>query len=113
MTEMTRSLIDVEDESLFRGNILRVPGKYPYEEFVDFMIFDTQSEDRRYALIVTSGYKAGLILVYLPQESEAAGGGVNLKWLVSNWNKWIYPECDVSDVTLISRYDVVGASHRL
>ena len=100
-------LIDFEDSSIWHGNVFRVLGKYPYEKFVDFMVFETQFEDKPYGLIVVSGYKAGLILVYLPKESSFVGGGLDKKWIVSNWDKWIYPDCDVSDVYLIDRYEGV------
>jgi hypothetical protein len=99
-------LIDSLSSSIFRGNVLRVRGKYPYEEYVDFMVFETPSKDRPYGLIVTSGYKAGLILVYLPAESSSAeGAGLDRKWIVNNWDKWIYPDCNISDVYLIDGYE--------
>ena len=98
-------LVDSRDACIWHGNILRVRGKYPYEEFVDFMVFETLSEDRPHGLIVTSGYKAGLILVYLPKESSSLDGGVDREWVVSNWDKWIYPDCNVSDVYLIDKYE--------
>ncbi|WP_090268559.1 Imm45 family immunity protein [Pseudomonas panipatensis] len=98
-------LVDYKESSIWHGNVLRACGKYPYEEFVDFMVFETQSEDTPYGLIVTSGYKAGLILVCLPKESSSVAGGVDKEWIVSNWERWIYPDCDVSDVYLIDRYE--------
>ncbi|MGN8171864.1 Imm45 family immunity protein [Agrobacterium cavarae] len=52
---------------MFRGNVLRLPAKYPYEERVDFIIFETRFDERRYGLMVSSGYKAGIPLVYLPR----------------------------------------------
>ncbi|WP_422403354.1 Imm45 family immunity protein [Pseudomonas sp. GZD-209] len=99
-------LVDFHGESIWHGNIFRVPGKCPYERFVDFMVFDNQSEDRPYGLIVTSGYKAGLILVYLPRECSSVEGGVSKKWVMSNWSKWIYPDCGVLDVYFVDRYEV-------
>jgi len=99
-------LVDFQDKSIWHGNVFRVPGKYPYEKFVDFMVFGTQSEDRPYGLIVTSGYKAGCILVYLPKESSSVEGGVSKEWVVSNWDKWIYPDCSVLDVYFVDGYGV-------
>jgi hypothetical protein len=98
-------LIDSLSTSIFHGNVLRVRGKYPYEQYVDFMLFETQAEDTPHGLIVTSGYKAGLILVYLPIESSSPKGGVDRKWMVNNWNKWVYPDCNISDVYLIDGYE--------
>lgn len=98
-------VVESQVQSVVRGNILRVSGKYPYENHVDFMVFETNSEDRPYGLIVTSGYKAGLILVYLPKESNSDEGGLSKAWLVSNWRKWVYPDCDILDVYLIDGYE--------
>ncbi|MDP9572368.1 UNVERIFIED_ORG: hypothetical protein J2W66_002861 [Agrobacterium larrymoorei] len=99
-----QKLIDLDQASLFRGNVLRLPAKYPYEEHVDFMLFETTSGERGYGLMVTSGYKAGISLVYLPPESESKDGGVSRDWIVSNWKAWIYPDCDVSQVEFIEAY---------
>lgn len=103
-------LVDLQDKLIWRGNVFRVRGKFPYEDCVDFMVFETQFEDRPYGLIVTSGYKAGLVLLYLPEESNSPQGGVNKEWVVSNWNKWIYPDCEVSDVFFIDKYDVTRSN---
>lgn len=73
------------------------------------MVFESQVEDRPLGLIITSGYKAGLILVYLPRDSFSKEGGLNKEWVVSNWEKWIYPDCDVSDVMLV-RYESASVS---
>lgn len=98
-------LVDLPSATIWHGNVFRVLGKYPYEQYVDFMVFETKSESRSHGLIVASGYKAGLILVYLPVESSSVEGGVDREWVVSNWDKWIYPDCDVSDVYFIERYE--------
>ena len=90
-------------ENLVRGSILRCKGKYPYEDFVDFMIIEQQGE---YALLVISGYKAGLTFVVLPQESVPAnneGYAIDIEWLKSNWSKWGYIDCPVTDVHIIFR----------
>lgn len=104
---MEIKLVESEVKAFQRGNVFRVRGKYPYEECVDFMLFETQVEDRPYGLIVTSGYKAGLILIYLPKESACLNGGIDKEWMLSNWAKWIYPDCDVSDVYVIDGYEAV------
>lgn len=103
-------LVDFEGESFSRGAVFRVRGKYPYEKSVDFMIFDTQLEDRPYGLIVTSGYKAGLILIYLPEESYSADGGIDKEWVISNWEEWIYPDCNIFDVHFVEGYESIPVS---
>ncbi|KQR36114.1 Imm45 family immunity protein [Agrobacterium cavarae] len=99
-----QKLIDLDQPSLFRGNVLRLPAKHPYEERVDFMLFETGFDERRYGLMVSSGYKAGIPLVYLPAESESKDSGVSRDWIISNWKAWIYPDCDVSQVEFIEAY---------
>ncbi|WP_425526800.1 Imm45 family immunity protein [Xanthomonas oryzae] len=68
------------------------------EAAVEFMLYETGEVDRAYGLIVVSGYKAGLKLVNLPSDSLAASGGVSKGWVISNWDRWIYPECEINDV---------------
>lgn len=93
--------------SLWPGNVLRFPGRYPYEDLVDFMVFDIPASERAYGLIVTSGYKAGSVVVHFPKESFSEQGGINKEWVVVNWGGWVYGECDVSEVYLIERYEAV------
>ena len=90
------------NKDLARGEILRCKGKYPYEESVDFMIVELPSEKEvAYALMVVSGYKAGLVYSFLPQESIPVsndGYAINLSWLKSNWASWGYFDCPWDDV---------------
>jgi len=76
-------LVDSEANAYPHGTIFRLRGKYPYEDTVDFMVFDPQVEDKNQSLIVSSGYKAGLILVHLPKESGRLA--IEKDWLVNNW----------------------------
>jgi hypothetical protein len=62
-------------DMLFHGSIIRCIGKWPYENIVDFMVLDGIDKDRGVTIIVSSGYKAGLILVNLPKESEKNDDG--------------------------------------
>jgi hypothetical protein len=94
-------------EDLVRGSIVRCKGKYPYEDYVDFMVIEQQGE---YALLIISGYKAGLTFVVLPPESvpaSNAGYAIDIEWLKANWNKWGYIDCAVDEVYIIYR-DVPG-----
>jgi len=98
-------LIDRKEKSISRGSIFRLPAVWPYEAFVDFMVFETQDDERPYGLIVSSGYKAGLFLVKLPMESVSnEGNGLSTEWIVNNWANWVYPECNVEDVYIIEQY---------
>ena len=87
--------------------ILRLPGAYPHEEYVDLILVELPDGDRRFGLLVTTGHKAGLVLVKLPQEAELAGAsGINRNWLVDNWHQWIYETCRAEKVYLIENYSV-------
>lgn len=89
-------------ENLSRGDILRCKGKYPYESFVDFMIIESVDENYgTFSIMVASGYKAGLRYAVLPKESIpdiSSNGSVNTQWLIDNWKKWGYCDCDINDV---------------
>lgn len=98
-----KKLIELENKSISRGMVFRLPAQWPYESFVDFMVIDFIDS---HGFIVSSGYKAGLILVQLPEESNSTEFvGIDTKWLIDNWASWVYPECDVNDVFVIERYD--------
>jgi hypothetical protein len=99
-------LIHYEGTSLWRGDVLRLPASYPYEDIVDFMVFDPLKEGKGMGLIVATGYKAGIIRNVLIAESVPEGTrSLSTRWLVENWEKWIYGECSVNDVYVIGNYD--------
>lgn len=92
-------LIEYKVDVIKHGDVLSMPGKWPYESYVDFMVFYQPEEERPFGLIVSSGYKAGLILVKLPNEClSPCKQGIDRNWLIKNWANWIYPECSVNDV---------------
>jgi hypothetical protein len=98
-------LVDTDAPAFAHGTVFRLPAKWPYENVVDFMVFDTADAARPFGLVVTTGYKAGLILVRLPAESVAAEtGGLSAKWVIENWHHGIYPECPVGEVYVVPGY---------
>jgi len=98
-----KKLLSYPGEIICRGQVFRVPGKYPYEEVVDFMLFELIDGVGGYGLMVTSGYKTGLTLIKLPQDCVVSGG-ISKSWVIDNWAKWIYPDCDVSEVYVLDEY---------
>ena len=91
------SLLSVEDATVFRGALFRFPAKWPFEDVVDFMLFDTPSSDSGYGFLAASGYHGGRIEVLLPEEAryktenpEGSDHAIDTKWLQRNWRKWIY-----------------------
>ncbi|MDC9591021.1 Imm45 family immunity protein [Xenorhabdus sp. XENO-10] len=100
-------LIDYEQDGIGRGCVFRFPAVWPYEEFVDLLVinFPNPDKDTMHALVISTGHKAGSLLVELPKESELTNSvGLKKEWIISNWAEWIYPECDVNDVYIIRRY---------
>ena len=82
---------------LFRGVLFRFPASHPFENVVDFMIFDTPHSPSGYGVITVTGYCAGMIEILLPQESNFIHPdpnrpvkAISTKWLKSNWRKWVY-----------------------
>lgn len=106
MPEITR-LVDSKTPALGHGAVFRCPAKWPYENVVDFMVFENPLTDRSFGLMVTTGMKAGLILVLLPEDCKTPEPGVHglsTQWVVANWAEWIYPECPVDQVLLLDHY---------
>ncbi|AJB72429.1 Imm45 family immunity protein [Enterobacter hormaechei] len=95
-------LIDYKNKSIKRGTVFRLPAVWPYEEWVDFMVIDLFET---HGLVVSSGHKAGLILISLPIESASTEGrALSTEWVITNWAKWIYPDCQVENVHILDEY---------
>lgn len=99
---MNAVLTELGERALPPGTILRFPAAYPYEDMVDFMI--TSFPDRC-GLVVTTGYKAGLIAGILPAEAVPKGMiGLSASWLATNWTTWVWPDGDARLVQVIEGY---------
>ncbi|GIZ52339.1 hypothetical protein NCCP691_23530 [Noviherbaspirillum aridicola] len=97
----------MEEDAIAQGTIFRFPAKWPYEEMVDLMLLNLPEEGTEHSLVVTSGLKAGRLLVRLPLEAELQGPiAVSRKWLIENWAKWIYPDCEAEEVMCTRHYPV-------
>ncbi|MCT4708597.1 Imm45 family immunity protein [Enterobacteriaceae bacterium H16N7] len=95
-------LVDYKNESIKRGSVFRLPAVWPYESWVDFMVIDLFDT---HGLVVSTGHKAGLMLIALPAESVSTEGrALSTTWVINNWAKWIYPECNVENVHIIEQY---------
>jgi len=98
-------LVDFSDPVIERGSVLRMPAQWPYENVVDFMVFENPEADRPYGLIVTSGYKGGLIRVLFPRDCMVTDRrGLSTVWVKDNWDYWIYPEVSLDAVFLSPGY---------
>lgn len=99
-------LLSWPSKVIFRGAIFRsLKAVWPYEEVVDFMVVVDHNSPCGFSLIVSTGYKAGQILVQLPVEAKAPNEqGLATEWITANWAKWIYPECPLHLVEIIENY---------
>ncbi len=95
------------DTKFWRGTVFRLGvSQWPHETPVDLMLIEASSSESGFALIVCSGYKAGLTLLNLPMSARSRGkvSAVSRRWLISHWSKDIYPGCPVEQVLAISNY---------
>jgi immunity protein 45 of polymorphic toxin system len=85
--------IDLAEDFLAVGDLIRLSDNYdlgPGSGPVDLLVFDPREDGTGLGLMVTSGYKAGLVFAVLPVESRFAGKRVLSKlWLIENWDKWL------------------------
>lgn len=87
--------------SLHRGDLLKFPASYPFEDEVVMMVCEGRGGSMSRCLITITGYKAGINCYQaLPDECITENCFVDVKWLVENWNKWVWPEGDVNDVSV-------------
>ena len=100
----TTALVDWPEAMVYSGMVLRFPAIYPYEEWVDFMLVVLPSQTN--ALLVTTGYKAGLVPQVLPPEAGPTGA-VSREWLLANWTKWIFSATPVQEVYVMQGYSSV------
>lgn len=91
------NLHGLSHQCLFRGVLFRFPAKRPFEEVVDFMIFDPPWSDSGYGMLASTGYYAGMIEILLPAEASFKSDdpdvrvkAISTKWLQKNWRKWVY-----------------------
>ncbi|WP_429951862.1 Imm45 family immunity protein [Comamonas sediminis] len=93
-------------KAIFRGTVFRcLKAVWPYENVVDFMVVIYPESPCGFALIVTTGYKAGHILVQLPAAAKAADmQALSTDWIIANWTNWIYPDCPLQLVQVIESY---------
>lgn len=92
-------------EVLSRGTILRMRGEYPYENVVDFMVFDPCEPRRGLGLLVVTGYKAGLMVCTFPADTgtEKYPCCLSKQWWIDNWDKWGL-ECDIDTIYVADNY---------
>lgn len=100
-------LIECEDAMLFRGTVFRFKGEYPFcEEYVDFMLCEypvVTDDNCPLALYCITGYSAGHLECVFPIEAKFENNPncISKEWLIKNWNKKIYSQCNVDEIEVI------------
>lgn len=100
------SLRDHQGE-IERGAVFRLPAQWPYEETVEFMVAEiSPGSAGRMGLLVTTGYKAGLWVVSLPDEAQVPGRpwALSASWLRDNWTARVYADSDPEQVRVCAGY---------
>ncbi len=64
-------------------------------------------------LMVTTGHKAGLLLVFLPTEAiePEHRAAVNGDWLKANWCRWVYETASPDQVEVLNHPHYNGYQH--
>jgi hypothetical protein len=85
-------LLDLAEDFLIVGDLIRLSDNYDLGSSsgpVDLLVFDPREDGAGLGLIVTSGYKAGLVFAVLPAESRfERKPALSKDWLIENWDKW-------------------------
>ena len=106
-----QKLVDYSCPSLSRGGILKFPASYPFEGEVAMMICEGLGSPNSSCLITLTGYKAGINCYQMfPDECTNDEGFLDVKWLIKNWNKWVWPEGNVNEVMVCEGLDVSDLS---
>lgn len=90
-----------------RGAVFRLPAQWPYEETVEFMVAEiSPGSAGELGLLVTTGYKAGLWVVSLPDEAQVPGRpwALSASWLRDNWTARVYAGSDPEQVRVCASY---------
>ncbi len=91
---------------LYVGTVFRFKGTYPFtEDHVDFMLCDYPDCNENhipFALYCVSGYCAGHLEYIFPSDAKSdTSRSISTKWLIENWQKKIYAECNVDEVEVV------------
>lgn len=78
------ALADLESDRVERGSILRVGVAGGW---LDVLLVEHPDSPSGYALMIVTGYEAGLVLAQLPNEARS-DPGISRDWLERNLRVW-------------------------
>jgi hypothetical protein len=106
MTTWKKLIESSDSEQLTRGMLLRFAAGDSFESHVVMMVCEAPDKSDRLGLITISGYKAG-INCYVVFPSETASYKVSIRWLIDNWQLWVWPDGDVNEVEIHQPLDAL------
>ena len=92
MTPVTASFQPLEaaaeaDVVLPRGAIIRIIDRRENEPELDVLIMEYRDAPSGFAIVVASGYKAGIKSLNFPLAARR-DLGIQTSWLLANWTNW-------------------------
>jgi hypothetical protein len=94
-------LIEYAEEVFWCGAVFRCRGAYPFEETVDFMLTEANSEKTKFAIYCISGYYAGTLKTVLPDDAlSIEHTAIKTNWVMDNWKTYIYEDCSINEVSV-------------
>ena len=101
------SLKTSKDKIFYVGTVFRCHNvSKPYERIVDFLLINYPHGDSGFALIVSSGYHTGDIVICLPTEAKTQlnYSAISVDWIRANWSKWVSETISIDDVYISHNY---------
>jgi len=100
-------LVDLEVDYVSRATRFLVKNSGHYESLVEFFLVEDPTSPSRYTMYVSTGHKAGCVLIKLPDEArlpEEKTSAISKSWLIDNWRKWVI-DTDSSEVLVCRKYE--------
>lgn len=98
-------LVEITDSGIGRATRFLVKDSGVYEPLVELFLVENPDSPSRFSFYVSTGHKAGCILVSLPSEAKTPGElSISKSWLIENWRKWVI-DTDPAEVLCKKRYE--------
>lgn len=93
------------NENLERGLFLKFSAPtLPEKKIITMICEEMNTSGLGKALITVSGYKAGISYFVVFPINELDNGNLKKKWLIDNWQKWVYADCTAEEVYVSNNF---------
>lgn len=100
------TLTKLEGQHISRATRFLVKDSGVYEAQVELFLVENPSSPSGFSIYVSTGHKAGCLLVSLPEEAKSRESfSISKNWLIDNWKKWVIGT-DPAYVMCKRKYDV-------